>query len=481
MARNQARHRIYDWIRSRIDTGAWGPGERLPSTRALAADLGVARSTVVVIYEQLAAEGYIETAAGARARVTSGLMQGRVQKKPPTAGSSRRSPPLSAYGQRVQAIELPERPVTQPRQINFLYGAIADEDFPKLAWRRIYNQVLSRRQHELYYGAAEGEPALRDALQAYLFRARGLQCSADQILIVSGTQQAIELCARVLVDPGRHVAMEEPCYLMARRIFESTGASVLAMPVDDQGLITSALPRTQCTLVYVTPSHQFPLGSVMSVGRRQALLAWATRQSSWVIEDDYDSEFRYGLRLIDTLQSLDADGRVIYIGTFSKALSPQLRLGYLVLPRLLVNPFRRAKQLADRHAPVLEQLALSEFIRSGMYERHLRQLKRKNERRRSALIRAISTHLGDRASIEGTDSGLHIVLWIRDIPRSAEQSFVTRAKERGVAIWPISPLYAEGARLRRKRCAGFILGYASLSTEQIEKGIRLLSETAEDL
>jgi len=356
-----------------------------------------------------------------------------------------------------------------------LYGAIADEDFPKLAWRRHYNRALMRRQQHLYYGATAGELQLREELQAYLLRARGLACTADQILVVHGTQQALELCARVLVDPGDHVVMEEPCYLMARRTFESLGANIIATPVDEQGVVTDYLPKSRCTLAYVTPSHQFPLGSVMSISRRQALLAWAHRHSSWIIEDDYDSEFRYGLRPVDPLQSLDTRSCVIYVGTFSKALSPQLRMGYLVLPPALVTTFRHAKQLADRHAPTLDQVVLAELIRSGTYERHLRRLKRENERRRGALVEAIARCFGSRAHVEGTDSGLHVVVWLRDIPRSAEQQTVEKAKAQGVGIWPVSPLYAEGQRYRKQRCAGFVLGYASLKEADIHKAIRLLA------
>ena len=473
---NTPSYRIYELIRARIDTGSLGPGEKLPSTRSLAADLGVSRSTVVVIYEQLAAEGYIETASGARARVSLGLKTAPTQKQPSPGKRPQQPPSLSSYGKRVATLALPQPPATDPRHINFLYGAIAYEDFPMLAWRRLYNRALTRRQQHLYYGHSEGETRLREELQGYLLRARGLQCTADQILIVHGTQQALELCAKVLLDPGDHVVMEEPCYLMARRTFESVGAKIIATPVDDQGLVTSELPKTRSALTYVTPSHQFPLGSVMSIGRRHALLAWAGRHSSWIIEDDYDSEFRYGLRPVDPLQSLDTSGCVIYIGTFSKALSPQLRMGYLVLPSALVVPFRRSKQLADRHAPTVEQAVLAELIRSGTYERHLRRLKRENERRRSALMEAISRHLGTRVRAEGTDSGLHVVVWIKDIPRSAEQQLVEKAHAQGIGIWPVSPLYAEGPKFRKNRCAGFVLGYASLKKTDIEKGVRLLSD-----
>ena len=429
----------------------------------------------MTIYEQLAAEGYIETAAGARARVSLGLKPLPPKPQPLAARRPHRVASISAYGKRIEVLALPQPPVTDPAHINFLYGAIADEDFPKLAWRRQYNRALMRRQQHLYYGATAGELQLREELQAYLLRARGLACTADQILIVHGTQQALELCARVLVDPGDHVVMEEPCYLMARRTFESLGANIIATPVDEQGVVTDYLPKSRCTLAYVTPSHQFPLGSVMSISRRQALLAWAHRHSSWIIEDDYDSEFRYGLRPVDPLQSLDTRSCVIYVGTFSKALSPQLRMGYLVLPPALVTTFRHAKQLADRHAPTLDQVVLAELIRSGTYERHLRRLKRENERRRGALVEAIARCFGSRAHVEGTDSGLHVVVWLRDIPRSAEQQTVEKAKAQGVGIWPVSPLYAEGQRYRKQRCAGFVLGYASLKEADIHKAIRLLA------
>jgi GntR family transcriptional regulator/MocR family aminotransferase len=429
----------------------------------------------VTIYEQLAAEGYIETAAGARARVSLGFKPLPSKPQPLAARRPHRVASISAYGKRIEVLALPQPPVTDPAHINFLYGAIADDDFPKLAWRRQYNRALMRRQQHLYYGATAGELQLREELQAYLLRARGLECTADQILILHGTQQALELCARVLVDPGDHVVMEEPCYLMARRTFESVGANIIATPVDEQGVVTDYLPKSRCTLAYVTPSHQFPLGSVMSISRRQALLAWAHRHSSWIIEDDYDSEFRYGLRPVVPLQSLDTRSCVIYVGTFSKALSPQLRMGYLVLPPALVTTFRHAKQLADRHAPTLDQMVLAELIRSGTYERHLRRLKRENERRRGALVEAIARCFGSRAHVEGTDSGLHLVVWLRDIPRSAEQQTVEKAKAQGVGIWPVSPLYAEGQRYRKQRCAGFVLGYASLKEADIHKAIRLLA------
>jgi GntR family transcriptional regulator/MocR family aminotransferase len=252
-------HRIYELIRSRVDSGAMLPGEKLPSTRSLAADLGVSRSTVVVIFEQLAAEGYIETAAGARARVSNGLKSARIEQKPSDSKPARQAAALSGYGQRLNQLSLPQPPSADPCHINFLYGAIADEDFPTLTWRRLYNRLLTRRQQHLYYRAREGEELLRKEIQGYLMRTRGLQCTADQVLIVQGTQQALELCAKLLIDPGNAVVMEEPCYLMARRTFEAVGAKIIATPVDEQGMVTSALPKTRCSLAYVTPSLLTPV------------------------------------------------------------------------------------------------------------------------------------------------------------------------------------------------------------------------------
>ena len=327
--------------------------------------LGVSRSNVVSVYEQLASEGYIETAPGSRARVALNfVLSASVRRPSPKANQCERRK-LSAFGQRTAALHLPAQPEIKPGEINFLYGAIADDDFPKLMWRKLYNQALMKRQAHLYYATPEGAVELRSELQGYLLRARGLSCTKDQIIIVQGAQQGIDLCARLLVDPGSAVLVEEPCYLRALRAFESIGADVTPIPVDDHGLMTSLLPNAKAALVYVTPSHQFPLGSVLSIGRRRELLAWAARNRSWIIEDDYDSEFRYGLKPTQTLHSLDVDGSVIYIGTFSKTLSPQLRLGYLVVPPDLVKVFRQAKQLTDRHAPCSEQLVIANLIHSG--------------------------------------------------------------------------------------------------------------------
>jgi GntR family transcriptional regulator/MocR family aminotransferase len=309
-----------------------------------------------------------------------------------------------------------------------------------------------------------------------LRRARGLACDADQIVVVHGSQQGIDLCARVLVDPGDHVLVEEPGYAMARYAFEALGARVSGVVADAHGLVVSQLPQAGAQLVYVTPSHQFPLGGVMPVSRRQALLDWAQQAQAWVVEDDYDGEFRYGLRPVDSLQAMDAAGRVIYIGTFSKALSPQLRLGYLVLPPALVDVFRKAKRLVDRHAPLWEQRVLAQLIDAGVYERHVRRLRRANERRREALLQALGRWLPGGAEVEGAASGLHLVVWIGAVPARDEARLVQQARALGAGVSPISPLYAAGATHRAQRSAGLVLGYASLEVPEIDEGVRRLAE-----
>ncbi|HEX7642784.1 MAG TPA: PLP-dependent aminotransferase family protein [Burkholderiaceae bacterium] len=470
-----AGRRIYDLLRSQIADGTLGQGARIPSTRSLAAELGVSRTTVTTAYEQLAAEGFLLTSPGRAARVAAPLTQPKAQGMR-SARKAKSAPALSSFGHRLAGIGMPALPHLEPARFDFLYGAVASRDFPALAWRRAYQGELLRQQSSLYYAPPEGDQVLRMALQGYLRRARGLVCDAGQILVVHGSQQAIDLCARLLLDAEDAFVFEDPGYLMARRCFEMTGAACLPVPVDAEGLDTEQLPDdARIRLAYVTPSHQFPLGGVLPIGRRLALLQWAQAHRAWIVEDDYDGEFRYGQRPIDALQSIDSDGRVIYVGTFSKSLSPQLRLGYLVLPHELVPLFRQAKRLTDRHAPMLEQRALASLIDSGVYERHVRRMRRENERRRSALLQSISRSLPTDVRVSGTAAGLHVVLWLPSVRRENEAVLVAAARDRGVGIYPVTPLFADRRRSPHPRSAGLILGYASLTAAQIEQGIAVLA------
>lgn len=466
-------HGVGEAIKAQIKSGAYAPGARLPSTRALAAEWGISRSTVTAAFEQLAAEGYLETKQGARATVARELSK---ESAPSKSRAPALHPALSAYGRRVTALPSLTQPATGRMFADFRYGDLAAADFPALAWKRAIGASVLRRPARLRYGDPAGSPGLRAALQTYLWRARGLHCNAEQIVVVNGSQQGLDLCARLLVDPGERVILENPCYAIARQVFQAAGAEPVARAVDAQGMRTDGLPAAR--LAYVTPSHQFPLGSVMSVGRRRELLAWARRHRAYIVEDDYDSEYRFDIRPIPPLQTLDEAERVIYLGTVSKTLSPTLRLGYLVIPEALTDTFRNAKRLVDRHTATSEQDALASFLADGSYERHVRRIRRKNGTRRTALLDALSA-LGGRVTITGADAGLHVVIWLNRVPRKRESELRARANAAGIGIYPVSPLY--DPNLDRPDRVGLVMGYAALDERSIADGIRHLSDIIRDL
>lgn len=464
---------IYNDLRAQIDAGAYAHDRRLPSTRALAAELGVSRTTVSSVYDQLSAEGYISTAPGTQARVA--YAPHGVRQQSPKSSSQRARANLSAFGKRVTQQEWPTDAGAQPA-IDFRYGDLAGDDFPVLPWKKAVTKVLLNRKERLRYDDPAGLAALRLALQGYLGRARNLHCSSDQIVIVNGSQQAIDLCARVLMDPGDTVVVEDPCYLAARQCLEAAGAQLASIEVTATGLRTDLLaPITNARLCIVTPSHQFPLGSVMSAERRQALLEWASRTGTYIVEDDYDSEYRFDIRPIPPLQALAGRYNVIYVGTLSKTLSPTMRLGYMVVPAELHGTFVRAKRLMDRHSPSLEQEALTSLITSGVYERHVRRMRRRNAVRRDCLLRIVGHAIGDGATIVGAEAGLHVVMWLRDVLQSKEEALAVAVRQAGVGIYPITPLYGGPRASYRPPHAGYVLGYASLSEREIEAGIRRLS------
>ena len=456
--------RIIAAIKEQIHAGAYQPGDRLPSTRTFAAEWGASRTTVTAAYGQLIAEGYLISRAGARPIVAKGL--GRAAPVPAQVSPPRH---LSGFAQRLLA--LPRPATTQPAPIaDFRYGDLSGADFPVLAWRRALNKISLRRKPRLRYGDPQGSPALRSGMQGYLWRARGITCSPDQIVIVSGSQQGLDLCARLLLDPGDAFVIENPGYLLARHAFAAAGGVARPVPVDRDGLVTEALPPAR--LAYITPSHQFPLGGVLSATRRRALLAWAAKTGASIIEDDYDSEYRHDVAPIPPLQTLAANS-VIYAGTFSKTLSPTLRLGYLVVPPSLCPAFAEAKRLTDRHTPLLEQEALAELLTEGAYERHVRSIRRKNSERRAVLLQALAEEIGPSVTVEGADTGLHVVAWLKDVAAGREPGIVAAARTAGVGLHPVSPLYDPTGP--RPREAGFILGYAGLDSDALRRGIALLA------
>ncbi|HTV60481.1 MAG TPA: PLP-dependent aminotransferase family protein [Verrucomicrobiae bacterium] len=459
---------IYAALRRAILSRAFRSGERLPSTRELARELGVSRTVVLLAYDQLLAEGFIAGRAGSGTYVSEELRGGRPNKK----GSSARLR-LSSYGSAAAAVaasvDFPGRRES-PLRYDFAYGGRGDvETFPFEMWRRLVLRHLRKAPvRELDYGSASGSLALREAISVHVRRSRAVVCDASQVIVVNGSQQALDLIARVLVDRGDRVAIEDPHYQGTREIFRTAGARLLPVPVDSDGLNPGQLPKG-ARIAFVTPSHQFPTGAILPLARRLALLDWARKEDAVVVEDDYDGEFRYEGQPLESLQGLDSEGRVLYVGTFSRTVFSALRIGYLIAPKSLVAAFTSAKWMCDRHTATLEQETLAEFIASGMYERHLRKVRRRNTARRAALLESIREHLKDRVEVTGDGAGTHIVVWPNK--RIAEKSVINRAASRGVGVYGIAGYY-----LARASRTGLMLGYSRLRENEIREGIRRLSE-----
>jgi GntR family transcriptional regulator/MocR family aminotransferase len=473
-----AYQRLAEAIREGILSGRFHPGEKLPPTRTLAANLRLARNTVLEAYEQLTAEGYLAARHGSGTFVAPDLPDQAFRAPPP--GERRpvvvqaSSDALSAFGTRVLDGEATAHMERDERTslYDFRYGTPSLEEFPIDAWRTLTKRVLDYPPKELLgYGPTEGLPRLREALARYLQRSRGVRCTPDQVLIVNGSQQALDLAARTVLDPGDRVAMEEPCYPGARAVFAANGGSLVPVPVDHEGILVSAMP-VEAKAAYVTPSHQFPSGAVMSAARRLELLEWGRKAGAIIVEDDYDSEFRYEGRPLAALQGLDQSECVIYTGTLSKVLLPALRLGYMVAPPGLQPAIAGAKWLTDRHVALLYQAVLALFIEEGHFERHLRRMRKLYERRRATMLDAFQREFGSRATITGTESGMHVLVRIDGIADA--DRFIAGARESGVGIYSARGYYTR----EPPPGAVFIFGYSSVSEAGIEEGIRRLARIA---
>lgn len=465
-----ALHRqLYRAIRGAILGAHLKEGTRLPATRLLAAALGISRNSVLQAFEQLTAEGYVEGKVGAGTFVASPLPDAMLapgDADDTTRDVSAAEPSWSRLGARLAA--LPDPTGEQPApHYDFRYGRIAVDGRLLAAWRQLVARHAAHYPTD--YGHPAGHPALRQAIAEYARRSRGCRCTADQIIVVNGSQQALDLIARLLADPGTTVALEEPGYRGARHAFVNAGARLCPTPVDEEGLIVDRLPA-RARITYVTASHQFPTGAVLSLRRRLALLAWAQTHGGWIVEDDYDGEFRYEGQPVEAVQGLDRYGRTLYIGTFSKILFPAARLGFLIVPGTMTGAFTNAKWWTDRHTPVLEQLALAEFIASGEFERHLRRMRKRYAERRSALLAALERHLGDTVEITGTAAGLHLMLRLKDVAPSRLERLVECAAAQDVGVYSAHPLYhAPPDR------SELLIGYATLSPSAIDTGIQRLA------
>jgi GntR family transcriptional regulator / MocR family aminotransferase len=460
---------IYRQIRQAILDGRLRPGERLSPTRELAAALMVARSTVAIAYESLVAEGFATSRAGAGTFVSHQL-----EAKPPA--SKTRRPTVRAIRVRGvwETIPLP-RGFDRAARFDFRSGLPDASLFPHRAWRRVVARAL--RSREMAAGVYEnpaGHSDLRAAIARHIGISRSVSGSSDDVIVTNGTQQAFDVIARVLLEPGDIVAMEDPGYRPLKELLKALGARVIGVPVDSEGLVVEALP-TEARVVYVTPSHQLPLGMAMSLSRRRALLVWAERNNAVVVEDDYDSEFRFGGRPLEPLQTLDTTGRVVYVGTFSKTLLPTLRLAFMVVPPSLREAARKAKFVADWHTSTVTQSALAQFIDEGAFARHIRRVSRTYSERHAILTAEIKRSFGDYLDLVPSSTGLHITACARRGSVDHIDAIVSRALDLGVAIDTMSV-----CRVDRKPPAGLVLGYGAIETARIAEGLRLLRRCFDD-
>lgn len=458
--------RVYQALQQAIFDGSIAPGSRLPASRDLAKELDISRNTVLAAYDQLQAEGYIETRSGSGTFVTSDLPNDGVtaDKTARHSAPMRSHVALSARGTHL----LTRTGVASQQWGAFMPGVPDVTKFPHDIWRKIQNR-LSRRLHPefLTYTRHGGCPELQHALADYLRIARSVDCTPDQILITSGTHQALDLLAKMLCDPGDTAWIEEPSYWGIRNVLSINGINIQPVAVDDNGMDPpDNLPgNSQNThvpkLICVTPSHHYPLGSVMSLARRQKILTFASEQGSWVIEDDYDSEFRYSGSPIPALQGLSSDAPVIYIGTFSKTLYPAMRISYVVLPRPLASSLKIAHSELYRGGNGLTQLTLAEFIREGHYAAHIRKMRLIYGKRRNALTRLIEQELGPEYLSEDSNAGLHLIL---SLPDSVDDVALSAELEQmKILTRPLSAYYLRPAPRR-----GLLLGYACVPEEEIE-------------
>ena len=458
-------------LKQAILDGRCAPGTRLPATRTLARELELSRNTALAAYALLAEEGLIDGRSGSGCYVAA--FAAAPKRLPAASGpASARAAALSRRGRRMQQVYDRAIPGRQHRGLryNLQYGLPMTNPQLASAWRRALNQAAAHVQTD--YPDPQGLPELRAQICAYLARRRGISAAPEDVLIVNGTQQAFALAADVLLDAGDRMLLEDPHYQGARQVFAARGAVIRTCRVDADGLVTGTLPHDERTrLAVVTPSHQFPTGAVLSLPRRMALLDWAQRRRCWLIEDDYDGEFRYGTRPLAALQSLDRAGRVLYVGSFSKVVFPALRLGYMVLPPGLRDAFVAAKWLTDRGSTAIEQAALARLIGSGAFERHLRRAANALRTRRTTLLDALRRYAGDAVEIADSSAGMHILAWLPHASHAQAQALVSRARARGVGVYLVAP-YCH----KPLRHPGLLLGYADLPPADLHAAVRLLAD-----
>lgn len=460
---------LYEQVKAAILRGAITPGMQLPPTRALCELLSVSRQTVLNAYDQLTAEGYLSGSVGKGTFVSVDLPITRARAKPP--GALLR--PLSARGMAFHDAMGPTTYHQGPLRA-FRVGMPGIDLFPFDQWSRLEARRWRKPDHHMGYGDPAGYGPLRELLCVYLKASRGVNCVPEQIIITSGSQQALFLLSTMLLAPGDAAWVESPGYRGASAPLEAGGARVFPVPVDGEGLDVAygAAHCPQARLVYVTPSHQLPLGVTMSLQRRLALLAWAAANKAWVIEDDYDSEYRYTGPPLASLQGLDRADSTIYVGTLSKVLFPGLRLGYMVAPPALVDPLVRAKAVTDKHTAIVPQMVLADFIAGGHFARHIKRVREANGERRMALLHGLQGRLAEHLVCGPADTGLELCVHFRR--KRSEAAVVEAGLANGIELRALS--YYANPRAG-KACAvrpGLLLGFASIAPPEIRQGIAVL-------
>jgi len=455
-----------------VANGGLPPGARLPPTRALARQIGCSRNIVLLAYEQLVLEGYFQSRPRAGTFVSTDLPRATAADGA-RAITRQRRPALSRDGVRLAREAARARAITRRptrHAIDFMYGQSTPDPRVVGHLRRAFGAVLEPQVFN--YGDPAGDAGLRAEIAERLRGTRGLARTADQIVVTTGAQQALDICARLLLRAGDRALIEDPGYEAARAVFLAAGARVMPMAVDAEGLLPSALPppKSGARLLYVTPSHQFPTGAILSAARRQRILSWAQRAGAYIIEDDYDGELRYHGRAIKALAAGEHDDCVIYCGTFAKSLFPSLRLGYLALPTTLVDAAVNAKWLADRGASLLLQRVIRQLMRSGEYDRHLRRMQRRYAARRNALVGALSAELGTEAEIGGDAAGMHLIAWFPRLDRAGLETLVAACHARDVGVYAL-----ERHAMRPMKRQALILGYGLVDEPAIVEGVGRLA------
>lgn len=458
---------LYRYFCAEIQSRRLPSGTRLPSVRALSQHLRVSKTTVETAYHQLLAEGYLESrersgfyvvdvdwdSLAAFGGPTVRTKQGKVAAQPPAAGVRKQASCTIRY--------------------DFHQAQVDADHFPFELWRKYSNQCMQRENRSvLYYGDRQGEPGLREEIARYLGQARGVQATAEQVVVGAGTQVIMTLIGLLFGLRGQAIAMEDPGYHGVRTVFQQLGFAIQPIPLEEDGIDVEALGRSDARLVYITPSHQDPTGIVMPYAKRLKLLQWANRTESYILEDDYDGEFRYHGRPIPSLQGLDKDGRVIYLGTFSKALLPTIRISYMVLPHSLLPAFHERLAEFDQTCSRVHQETLALFMKNGDWVRHIRKMRTLYRKKHEAMLRALQEQFGSGIRVTGQDAGMSVMVEVHSDSSSADLADI--AKDAGIRVHPACHKWIDQAR---RGLPSFQFGFGGQSIEEIEAGLRLLKET----